>query len=25
VLEAEAVRLQGMIREARLRLREDGA
>jgi DNA-binding PadR family transcriptional regulator len=25
VLEAEAVRLQGMVREARLRLREDGA
>ena len=25
VLEAEAIRLQGMIREARLRLREDGA
>jgi DNA-binding PadR family transcriptional regulator len=25
VLEAESVRLQGMVREARLRLREDGA
>jgi DNA-binding PadR family transcriptional regulator len=25
VLEAEAVRLQGMVKEARLRLREDGA
>lgn len=25
VLEAETVRLQGMVREARLRLREDGA
>ena len=25
VLEAEAIRLQGMVREARLRLREDGA
>jgi DNA-binding PadR family transcriptional regulator len=25
VLEAETVRLQGMIKEARLRLREDGA
>ena len=25
VLEAESIRLQGMVREARLRLREDGA
>jgi DNA-binding PadR family transcriptional regulator len=25
VLEAEAIRLQGMVKEARLRLREDGA